>query len=80
MSRWTSWQRFVAVAGVALLVGVVGSRAPDVWADPMGYVFAPLAFLGTPTPEEGDTFLADHDSRGNQGTRRRIVRRSDLRS
>jgi hypothetical protein len=61
MSRQTFWQRFVAAAGVALLVGVVGSRAPDVWADPKGYVFTPLVFLGETTPG-GQQFLDVFDS------------------
>lgn len=41
---------------VALLVAVVGSKTPEVWADPKGFVFTPLVFLGDPTPG-GDTFL-----------------------
>jgi hypothetical protein len=57
MNRHMSWQRFVAVMGVVLLVAVVGSRSPDVWADPKGFVFKPLVYLGDPTPG-GDTFLA----------------------
>ena len=61
MKRYTSWQRLVAVVGVVLLGGVVGSRSPDVLADPKGYVFTPLAFLGTPTPE-GEQFLNTFDS------------------
>jgi hypothetical protein len=62
MSRHTFWQRLVAVLGVALLVAVVGSRSLDVFADPKGYEFTPLVFLGDPTPEEGDTFLAVFES------------------
>jgi hypothetical protein len=50
MSRHTFWQRLVAVLGVALLVAVGGSRSPAVWADPKGYVFTPLVFLGDPAP------------------------------
>jgi hypothetical protein len=61
MSRHTFWQRLVAVLGVALLVAVVGSRSPDVFADPKGFVFTPLAFLGTPTPG-GEQFLNTFDS------------------
>jgi hypothetical protein len=61
MSRQTFWQRFVAVVGVVLLMAVVGSKSPDVLADPKGYVFTPLAFLGTPTPG-GDTFTNDFES------------------
>jgi hypothetical protein len=57
MKRHTFWQRIVAVVGVALLVAVMGSRSPDVLADPKGFVFTPLVFLGDPTPG-GDTFLA----------------------
>jgi hypothetical protein len=59
MSRHTFWQRFMAVVGVALLVAVVGSRSPDVFADPKGFVFTPLVFLGDPAPGGGvflDTF------------------------
>jgi hypothetical protein len=61
MSRHTFWPRLVAVLGVVLLVAVVGSRSPDVFADPKGFVFTPLAFLGTPTPE-GEQFLNTFDS------------------
>jgi hypothetical protein len=57
MNRHTSWPRTVAVVGVALLVAVVGGRSPDVFADPQGFVFTPLVFPGTPTPQVGDTFL-----------------------
>ena len=53
MNRHTSWQRLVAVVGVALLVAVVGSRSPDVLADPKGFVFTPLAFLGDSDPGGG---------------------------
>jgi hypothetical protein len=53
MSRQTFWQRFVAVVGVVMLVAVVGSGSPDVLADPKGYVFTPLAFLGDPAPGGG---------------------------
>jgi hypothetical protein len=61
MSRQTFWQRFVAVVGVVLLVAVVGSMSPEVLADPKGYVFTPLAFLGAPTPG-GEQFLNTFDS------------------
>jgi hypothetical protein len=61
MNRHTSWQRFVAVVGVALLVAVVGNMSPAVLADPEGFVFTPLAFLGDPAPR-GDTFLAVFES------------------
>ena len=43
----------MAVVGVALLVAVVGSRSPDVLADPKGFVFTPLVFLGDPAPGGG---------------------------
>jgi hypothetical protein len=62
MNRYTSWQRLVAVVGFALLVAVVGGGSPDILADPKGFVLTPLVFLGTPTPEEGDTFLAVFES------------------
>src|SRR5882724_4753204 len=62
MNRRTSWQRLVAVVGFELLIAVVGGGSPDVLADPKGFVFRPLAFLGAPTPEEGDTFLAVFES------------------
>jgi hypothetical protein len=63
MKRYTSWQRLVAVVGIALLVAVLRSTSlPVVSADQKGYVFTPLAFLGTPTPQEGDTFLAVFES------------------
>ena len=62
MKRHMSWLHTVAVVGVVLLVAVVGTKPPDVLADPKGFVFRPLAFLGTPTPEEGDTFLAVFES------------------
>ena len=61
MSGYTFWQRLVAVLGVALLVVVVGSGSPDVLAHPKGYVFTPLAFVGTPTPG-GEQFLNSFDS------------------
>jgi hypothetical protein len=61
MNRQTSWLHTVAIVGVVLLVEVVGSRSPDVWAHPKGFVFTPLAFLGTPTPE-GEQFLNTFDS------------------
>jgi hypothetical protein len=62
MKRHMPWLHTVGVVGVVLLVAVVGSRSPEVFADPKGFVFTPLAFLGTPTPEEGDTFLAVFES------------------
>jgi hypothetical protein len=62
MKRHTPWLHTVAVVGVVLLVAVVGTKPPDVLADPKGFVFRPLTFLGTPTPEEGDTFLAVFES------------------
>ena len=49
MNRQTSWQRLVAVVGVALLVAVMGSGSSDALADPKGFVFTPLLFLGDPT-------------------------------
>jgi hypothetical protein len=61
MHRQTSWQHLVLVVGVALLVAVMSSRSHDVWADPKGFVFTPLVFLGDPTPG-GDTFLDAFDS------------------
>jgi hypothetical protein len=60
MNRQTSWLYLAAMVGVALLV--VGGGSPDVLADPKGFVFTPLAFLGTPTPNAGDTFLAVFES------------------
>jgi hypothetical protein len=61
MKRYTSWQRLVAVVGVALLVAVMGSMSHDVLAHQKGFVFTPLVFLGTPTPE-GEQFLDTFDS------------------
>lgn len=61
MRKHMYWQSLVAVVGVVLLVGVVGSRSPNVWAHPKGYVFTPLVFLGDPTPG-GETFLDVFDS------------------
>jgi len=61
MSRQTFWQRLVAVMGVALLVAVVGTGSHAVLADPTGFVFTPLVFLGDPTPG-GETFLDVFDS------------------
>ena len=60
MNRHMYWLRTVAIVGVALLV-VVGSGLPDVLADLKGFVFTPLAFLGTPTPG-GEQFLNTFDS------------------
>jgi hypothetical protein len=57
MNRYTSWQCLVAVMGFALLGTVVGSTSHDVLAHSEGFVFTPLVFLGTPAPQEGDTFL-----------------------
>jgi hypothetical protein len=61
MSKHMSWQSLMAVLGVALLVEVAGSWSPDVFADPKGFVFTPIVFLGDPTPG-GDTFLAVFES------------------
>jgi hypothetical protein len=70
MSRHTFWQRLVAVVGVVLLVAVMGSGSHAVLADPTGFVFTPLVFLGDPTPG-GETFLDVFDSN-------RINNRGDL--
>jgi hypothetical protein len=51
----------MAIGGVVLLAMVIGSTAPVVWADPKGYVFTPLAFLGDPAPG-GGVFLESFES------------------
>jgi len=61
MNRHTFWPRLVTVVGVALLVAVMGITSPHVWADPEGFVFTPLVFLGDPTPG-GEQFLNTFDS------------------
>ena len=48
MHRQTSWQHLVLVVGVALLVTVMSGRSHEVFAQPEGFVFTPLAFLGDP--------------------------------
>lgn len=53
MHRQTSWQHLVLVVGVALLVTVMSGRSHEVFAQPEGFVFTPLAFLGDPAPGGG---------------------------
>ncbi len=61
MKRNTSWTSLVAVVGIALLAVVVGGPSPNALADPQGFAFTPLVFLGDPAPG-GGTFFGVFDS------------------
>jgi hypothetical protein len=56
MKRNASRGIVMTALGLALLMAGVGGAARDALADPAGFVFAPIAFLGDPAPG-GGTFL-----------------------
>jgi hypothetical protein len=61
MNGQLSWPRTVAIVGITLLGQVLGMTSHEVWAEPQGYVFTPLVFLGQTTPG-GQQFLEVFDS------------------
>jgi len=48
-------------ANIGQPLAVVGNSSHEVFADPEGFVFTPLVFLGDPTPK-GEQFLNSFDS------------------